>query len=180
MRGLAVGGKRLARERSSGLEDNNRQNQIASKRPKVSILRHSKVILQQHLQESTNDDLSKGKETKKSDKIDCVDDGGQLNEGRKNASNNLEEAKQESEDKSQTGANNPRRIVKVAPRQRSFQANLFGNLFFKHLQKAKSSLDQEKDQVSFSTYLSHLRFEIDSAARESCKSCRRQVARVKL
>ena len=81
--------------------------------------------------------MSKGKETKKSDKIDCVDDGGQLNEGRKNASNNLEEAKQESEDK-------PRRIVKVAPRQRSFQANLFGNLFFKHLQKAKSSLDQEK------------------------------------
>ena len=41
--------------------------------------------------------MSKGKETKKSDKIDCVDNGGQLNEGRK--SNNLEEAKQESEDK---------------------------------------------------------------------------------
>ena len=44
--------------------------------------------------------MSKGKETKKSDKIDCVDNGGQLNEGRKNASNDIEEAKQESEDKS--------------------------------------------------------------------------------
>ena len=37
MRGLAVGGKRLARERSGGQEDNDKQNQIASKRPKVSI-----------------------------------------------------------------------------------------------------------------------------------------------
>lgn len=30
-------------------------------------------------------------------------------------------------------------------KKRSFQANLFGNLFFKHLQKAKSSLDDDKD-----------------------------------
>ena len=45
MRGLAVGGKRLARERSGGQEEYNRQNQIESKRPKVSILYSFKINL---------------------------------------------------------------------------------------------------------------------------------------
>ena len=37
------------------------------------------------------------------------------------------------------------REVKAAGKQKSFQANLLGNLFFKHLQKAKSSLENDKD-----------------------------------
>ena len=40
------------------------------------------------------------------------------------------------------------RDTKAVDKQRSFQANLFGNLFFKHLAKAKSSLDRDKDKVS--------------------------------
>lgn len=37
-----------------------------------------------------------------------------------------------------------------ADSKKSFQANLFGNIFFKHLQKAKSSLDEDKEKVSLS------------------------------
>ena len=51
MRGLAVGGKRLARERSGGREDNDRQSQFASKRPKVSLklqTNPSKACLGEH------------------------------------------------------------------------------------------------------------------------------------
>lgn len=79
---------------------------------------------------------SEGKETKND--VDSDVDGGQHERGASNVPS--------------SGCNHPeeeskrRRDVKAdSKKQRSFQANLFGNLFFKHLQKAKSSLDHDKD-----------------------------------
>lgn len=40
------------------------------------------------------------------------------------------------------------REAKAIDKQKCFQANLFGNFFFKHLQKAKSSLDEDREKVS--------------------------------